>query len=243
MAKENFVLLMGELISQPIFNKTRTQARFTIKTLRRNGKIDEPIITVFEDSVIPKLDNLQMGTYVAVKGILTTLDVKKSSVCTCCGAKNKSDGTLTTVVAIDVVDIGSNYELENIKEFSNNVIVIGTVANKPNFRQLPKSGINAMSYQIALNRKYHIKSQDIDQKSDYPWVSSFGEQAEEDNKRIQTGSQLLISGGLQTRVVYRKIQCANCNSEIQSQDIVAEIVPYSVEYLNNCLFTEGEEQK
>ena len=99
-----------------------------------------------------------------------------------------------------------------------------------------------MSYQIALNRKFHIKTQDVSQKSDYPWVSSFGLQAEEDHKRIQTGSQVLISGGLQTRVVYRKIQCANCNTEIQSQDIVSEIVPYSVEYLNNCIFDEKEKE-
>lgn len=242
MAKENYVSLQGEVIQAPQFNKTRTQARFMMRTLRRNDKIDEPIISVYDPVVLSKIESFKEGDMVQIKGILASIEARKSSICGHCGSKNSAIGTLTTAVAIDVCKLRDETTLEDLKEFSNIVMTIGTVVKDPTFKQLPKSLTSFTSYQIAINRKYHIKNQDVDQKSDYPWVSSFGQQAEEDAKRIQKGSQIFISGGLQTRVVNRNIICENCKSEILSEDMVGEIVPYSVEYLNNCKFDKKDEK-
>ena len=51
------------------------------------------------------------------------------------------------------------------------------------------------------------------------------------------GSQVYIDGGLQTRGIKRNITC-ECGEKFKAADMVTEIVPYSVEYLNHCNFDD-----
>ena len=77
-------------------------------------------------------------------------------------------------------------------------------------------------------------------RTDYPWVKSFGEQANQDAVHLQEGATIYVSGAIQTREVARTTICANCGEEYIWKDTASEIVPYSVEYLEGCLFPERE---
>lgn len=235
MAKENFALLVGEIQGSPIIDKENNKAKYVLKTLRRNDKIDFPVINVYEPSLIEKVESFREGDYVIVKGFIATQEVKKGAVCPNCQEIIKSQGTITEVYAIENTNIGTGYTLESIKEFSNTVIVLGSLCRDVEFRLLPNTGTPSAQYQLAVNRKFNVKRQ-RDNFTDYPWVNSFGRQAEQDALRLETGSQVLIQGGLQTRNVQKIMVCENCDGEFKAEDFVAEIVPYSVEYLNNCKF-------
>ena len=235
MAKENYVLLVGELQGSPVIDRENCNAKYVIKTLRRNDKIDYPVISVYDAHLIDKAESFKEGDYIIVKGFLSTQEVTKGVVCPHCQEIVKSEGTVTEIYAIENQSIGKGYNLENIKEFSNTVIVLGSLCRDVEFRLLPNTGIPSAQYQLAINRKYHAKRQ-RDNFTDYRWVNSFGKQAEQAALRLETGSQVLIHGGIQTRNVQKTMVCDKCQKEFKAEDFVAEIVPYSVEYLNNCKF-------
>lgn len=237
MAKENFALLIGELQAPPIINEEKKRTKFVIRTLRRNNKIDFPIVNVLDEALLDKVRKFKEKDFIIVKGILATAEVKKGVCCPKCNEIIKTNGTTTEVIAIDVIDIGSNFELEQFKEVSNVVFVLGSLCRDPEFRLLANTGIPSTQYQLAVNRKFHVKRQK-DSFTDYPWVNSFGKQAEQDAIRLQTGSQVFIQGGIQTRNVQKNMVCPKCQSAFKAEDFVAEIVPYSVEYLNNCKFDD-----
>lgn len=233
MAKENYVLLCGELQSLPVINKKK--AVIVLKTLRRNDKEDYPIIDILDDELIKNLNSFKEKDYIVVKGILSTSEVKKGVCCPHCNSIIKKEGTTTEIIAIELINIGPDHSLLEVKEISNTVMLLGSLCRNPEFRILANSGVPSAQYQLAVNRKYNVKKQQ-DSFTDHPWVNSFGKQAEQDAVRLQTGSQVFINGGLQTRNVQKNIECPNCNKDFKAEDFVAEIVPYSVEYLNNCIF-------
>jgi single-stranded DNA-binding protein len=235
MAKENYVLLVGELQGSPIIDREDDKAKYVLKTLRRNDKIDFPVINVFDSPLIDKVESFKEGDYVIVKGFISTQEVVKGVVCPNCQGIVRAEGTVTEIYALENTNIGKGYDLESIKELSNTVIVLGSLCRDVEFRLLPNTGIPSAQYQLAVNRKYNSKRQ-RDSYTDYPWVNSFGRQAEQDALRLETGSQVLIQGGVQTRNVQKAMVCENCQTGFKAEDFVAEIVPYSVEYLNNCKF-------
>jgi len=241
MARENFVMLMGTVQGSPLISEEKARAKFSIQTMRRTGKIDYPIISVFDKNIIPTIKGLSDGDFVIVKGILATNAVKKSVICEHCERKNIAPGTSTEVIAIDVKNIGNNQVLQDWSEVSNHIMVLGAVCCDPGTRLLGEQKIPYCQYQVAINRSFIVKEQAA--KADYPWVKSTGEQAKQDSIRLQKGSQVYIRGAVQTRSTWRNILCAYCQSTFKAEDFVAEIVPYSVEYLHGCIFEprDGEQ--
>ena len=77
-----------------------------------------------------------------------------------------------------------------------------------------------------------------EERTDFPWVKVFGETASECMKRLRTGSQIYASCAFQTRDVERHVKCQNCEQVLVYEERVGEIVPNSVEFLNNCLFED-----
>lgn len=239
MAKENYVLLIGPVQGSPIINEEKGRAKFAIKTYRRNNKIDYPVINVLDAALIEKVKTFKEGDFVIVKGLLATNEVRKGVVCPHCQEIMRVEGTTTEIVAIENINIGKGYDLEAIKEISNTVMVLGSLCRDVEFRLLSNTGIPSAQYQLAVNRKFNVKRQQ-GSHTDYPWINSFGKQAEQDALRLQTGSQIFIQGGLQTRNIQKTMTCEKCKQEFKAEDFVAEVVPYSVEYLNNCRFDNGE---
>lgn len=239
MAKENFVLLIGELQDVAKVNNTKTIAKLSLKTIRRNDKYDYPIVRIINEKLIVEAENFNKGDFLVVKGIVATKDIKKHVVCPVCKERQSISSTVTEVLAIDVVNIGPNFTVERFKEESNVVRILGALCREPEYTTTsePKK-VALCKYQIAVNRKLNVE-QESDIFTDYPWVNSFAKQAEQDAMRLSVGSQIYIDGGLQTRGIKRNITCS-CGEKFKATDMVTEIVPYSVEYLNHCKFDDNE---
>jgi single-strand DNA-binding protein len=237
MAKENFAFLIGELQGEPKVNSTKTIAKLSLRTIRRNDKYDVPTVKVIDEKLILEVENYKKGDFILCKGIVFTKDTIKHVVCPKCGQRQDIKSTVTEVLAIDVVNIGRDYTIERFKEESNIVRILGALCRKPEFTTTgDNKKVSLCKYQIAVNRKLNV-AQDSDTFTDYPWVNSFAKQAEQDAIRLDVGSQVYIDGGLQTRGIKRNITC-ECGEKFKAADMVTEIVPYSVEYLNHCKFDD-----
>lgn len=114
--------------------------------------------------------------------------------------------------------------------YINKVMLLGTVCKELDFKYIEStySKVANMKYQIAVNGK-EVNT------SNYPWVSTFARQAQEDKKRIQVGSQIMVEGELITRYVNKEYPC-KCGEIIKSSNRQTEVSGTAVEYLNNCKF-------
>lgn len=141
-------------------------------------------------------------------------------------------------------------------EISNRIYVIGNVCADPVYNPIDNGG-RVCTYQIGVNRKLYIKEDSPDDRADFPWVKSLGDQADKDYQAIHEGSLVWIDGSIQARegFVIEKT-CEHCGATCHIKGSAMEIVPHYVEYLANCehiaddeeedeeLFLEdGEEQK
>lgn len=264
MARENFVLLHGQIQSLPKVYQSNegalTRAILAVKVLRRpylngNGEvlggklhIDCPIIMTGNEEMIRKIAQMQQGDMVDIRGVLTTREVLKSTICKKCGAKNSVQGNSVYITPIylcrreEHLDTMAGFELlKERNEISNVVILIGNLCRPPQIYNDEAVRFSTCQYQIATNRKFHIRDTGAaDVRTDYPWIKSFGAQAKQDAMRLQEGATIYVNGGIQTREVARTTICENCGEEYVWKDTASEIVPYSVEYLEGCLFPERE---
>ena len=260
--KENFVLLHGQIQIAPKVYMNReqvyTKAVFALKTLRRpyhNGELvtnklffDCPVIFSKNRDMIEQISALSKGDMVDIRGVLTTQEVTKSTICSSCAHKNSAPGNMVYVTPIYICKresgIGEDRGLQLLKdrcEVSNIVMVIGTLCRDP------ESYINeyhktSVQYQIAVNRKYRIREDAPEVRTDYPWVKTYNTQTYLDSQHIKVGSSVYINGCLQTRDVQRKTVCENCGMEYIWSDTAMEIIPYSIEYLNGCDLPEPLER-
>ena len=248
MARENTITIVGKM-SSPVsvaLNKVHETYRvaFNVETLRRNGRTDYPRINVFglsEEQARKIYDEFKIGEFVMIRGMVSTKMAKKVIKCEGCGKEYESDALVTEVIAYSMpVHLQGEYEAESLKEFANNLHMIGAVCSEIQSRKSP-SGVSMTQYQVAVNRKYHVKEKE--DKTDFPWIKTFGKQAEEDEKHLKLSSQVYINGAIQTREVNKTIVCDECESQIKYIENLGEIVPQDVEYLNNCVFDEENKEE
>lgn len=239
MAKENYVTLIGLIHGSPLINELKGTAKYTLQTYRRNDKTDYPTVSILNDSLLDEVKTFKEGDMVIAKGIIAGYPAKKGAICPHCKEKNIIESSVTEVIAIMNKKLGPKLNLNDFKEISNQVFLLGSLCINPNYRVLESSNTPSCQYQVAINRKLHVKRQN-ELFSDYLWVNSFARQAEQDIKRLQVKSQVFINGGIQTRCVEKKCTCQKCMGNFKIEDMVSEIVPYSVEYLNNCKFDDDE---
>ena len=260
MAKENLVLLHGQICTIPkIFANTDGElikAIFSIKVLRRpmtGGHIlsdklfyDCPVILTRNEEMIKQCSDLQLGDMVDIRGVLSTREVVKTTLCPMCSVKNSIEGTMTYITPIYICRREKELSeeegislLRERNEISNLILVIGTLCREPEIYLNEKNRAYAQ-YQIASNRKYRIREDPPDKKTDYPWIKTNGEQALKDSESLHVGSQIYINGALQTREILRNSICDNCQHQYEWNDSATEIIPYSIEYFADCDTEEGD---
>lgn len=216
---------------------------------KRYMKSDNPMIMSRDPSILRIMETWQENDIVQVKGVVAAKNIRKASYCQHCGAKNTAEGSLVYVNPIFVMtmehapDINEALKrLSEMREISNQVYVLGTLCRDPK-KVTPKEGLTVTQYQIALNRKYFIRTDPPEIKSDYPWVKSYGENAIEDRQRLHVGSKVFIDGCLQARSVQKHIVCSECGQQYNWKDRAMEIVPYETEYVGNFYTEEEIEEK
>ena len=92
MARENSFMLMGELAEAPIvFQNDKTQkyrVSISIKTVRRNGRIDYPRVSSYgltEQQAREFVKDLKVGAFLLCRGMVSTRMVDKPIKCNKCG--------------------------------------------------------------------------------------------------------------------------------------------------------------
>lgn len=270
MAKENTVFLYGQVIIKPKVYANKdgelTQAYFAMKTIRRSSNstqvlankiyLDCPIVRTRNQDLIKAVYELRLHDMVMVKGVLCTAEVDKKNICPGCGKVNITQGNTVYINPLYIerrergAELGADDDerltrglalLKERNEISNLIMVIGELCRDPDFYK-DEQDHDYAQYQIAVNRRYRILEDAPTKKTDYPWVKTFGPQATEDTRRLQMHSQIYLNGALQTREITRHFTCESCGEVYNNSETVTEIVPYSTDYIKNCLLPEGEEE-
>lgn len=229
MAKKNKVILMGfvdEIINSEPF-------LFTLKIRKNPTRFVYPIVEL-DESIKELESSIKPKTLVLVEGKVTTEQREEKYDCPnpSCHEKIIDRYIFTKVTAYSIKFIK---ELDpNSDVFVNQVFLLGVVCREKEFRYIDgkKSPLGHTRYQIAVNRREP-------NATDYPWIASYARQAEEDARRLQVGSQILVDGILNTRKNQKECTCTLCGSKIEVIEHLSEVVSNTVEYLNNCIFEEN----
>lgn len=222
-------------------------------------KHDYPLILSKDAPILSQMLEWQENDIVLIKGILVSKDMNKEARCPnpdCQdpdgkgGTKNIIKGTVlyvNPIATLKIKSFGKGDEakkeavtyLMNNREFSNQAYFIGTVIKKPQIFRT-KRGTTICQYQVAINRKYHIRTDDPTIRRDWPYIKSYGDQALEDKVRLKIGTDVYIDGFIQARKVIRHIKCKCCGQFFNYTDHSMEIVPYAVEYGKGTYKTDEE---
>ena len=264
MATHNQVRIVGYVLNPPkIINEGvegAEKAIFSIRTVHRdidsfNGNKFQDLMIFYDGTqYIEKMKKLIQFDVVDIKGVFNVLSIEKRSLCPGCGTTNvKHMGTSSFIYPIAFTKLNAletAYEHDEelperildkyYVEVSNQALIIGTVVNDPEMTGTQRNP--CCRYRLGVDRKYYIKSQG-DITADYPWVYSYGQQAEWDFTHLIQGSLILMDGFVQNRQVESSIECFNCGQTYKYPDVATEFVPYSVEYLRDYLTDEDIARK
>lgn len=239
-----------------------------IKTLRgvrkvENGvnylRYDKILILSKERDTFTKMADWHVNDMVEVKGMFATKNVDKVAYCPNQDCPNshkehggiKKPGTICFVVPIFAEKIKSLpdnnaclKDLNEHREVSNQIYALGELVREPKkikiaAREDGKPSITLTQYQIALDRKYKVKTDPPEIRADYPWVKSYGAMGKEDRLRLHTGSVVFIDGYIQRRKVSRKTVCPLCGQQFEWNDDNLELVPYDIEYMPHTFYSDA----
>lgn len=263
MAHLNTVLLNGWISNEPEVlrdeNGTYREAAMLVRVVV--GKYSDGHLPSVEGEfdIIVKTKNpimvKQISTYkfrdvIELKGFLATKHVYKMRTCTHCGTpKPKEECTAVHLFITPIYmkkrttgvpeDKYSGY-LASLLELSNWGMWLGNLTRDPVIGK-NKRDVYVCQYQLAINRKYKVKEDNLNDKTDYPWVKTFGDQAIKDYYNLQKGSLVLVEGNLMS-VFDRKQKdiCPHCNKEFEWLNESLEIRGKWVEYMRDTKNPETE---
>ena len=266
MAKENTVYLLGYVAQNPVVRISTEReflsGRIILTTIRRSGMSEEMFLKgnvrwdspcVFSKNakmIEHKIMNIEAGDIVYVKGTITTMETSKKFRCPnpeCNHVTVKENGVVVYVDPVFIKKVAHFDKAEDACEFlkqndeiSNQVYMMGTLCREPVFYIDESTKKKECQFQIASNRNRHILEDDPEKRTDYPWVKTFGQKAEEYAQALQMGSSIYLNGAIQTREITTTIDCEACGISYEKPGISMEIVPYHVEYMQNCIIPSSQ---
>ena len=227
------------------------------KTDYRIKKYASILILAEEDEIADEVSTWKENDIVDLSGFIATREVEKKAICPICHKENlrseacktaHSGGNRTFIYPIYAKKSMSFFEqgeahhyLLERAEISNRVFLIGNVTKEPVhglIKDETTSKVNEKPFtrfQIAVNRKYCAKGmQEFIERTDYPWVYSYGENSLIDKEVLHTGSLVFIDGALQSRDYKELYQCQHCGESFKVPGRTLEILSYQTEYFDNC---------
>lgn len=259
MGRQNSVFLYARVHKAPIIQKDSETGEYnygmvyidTVRGLRSVEdkvnfvKHDHPLVVSREKEILDQMIEWKENDIIQIKGVITSKTITKTSFCPNCTdadgnpTKNQIKGNLVYITPIFCErlktygddKISAIEDLVNHREISNQVIVLGRVVKEPRLITT-KRGIQLTQYPIALNRKFKIRTDDPNIRTDWPIVKSYGENAREDRIYLKYESDIIIDGFLQARTVHRHMTCPCCQKEYIWDDHSMELVPYETEYVS-----------
>lgn len=259
MGRQNIAFLYARVSRAPVISRNAETGEYnygmvyldTVRSLRSVGddikyvRHDHPLVMSREKEILDQMEDWKENDIVFIKGVITSKTVMKSSFCPHCtdgegnATRNTSKGNLVYITPIYVrkeASYGDDKkaaieDIVNNREISNQIYVMGTLIRDPKIITT-KRGIQITQYPIAINRKFTIRTDDPNIKTDWPIVKSYDEKAREDKIFLRYQAEVIIDGFLQARNITRRTKCEHCNEEYEWTDHCMELVPYDVEYVS-----------
>ena len=69
------------------------------------------------------------------------------------------------------------------------------------------------------------------ERTDYPWVYSYGDKSIEDYQNLEKGALVFVDGALQARKFKEQYTCGVCGEEYDVRGRTLEVLSYDTEYL------------
>lgn len=264
MARHNIVTLFAQVLGDPMISKNEETGEFqrgicyvaTIRSNRENNldedvyRFDKPLIFTGNPDFAEQMSEWKPYDIVNIKGAITTKDINKKTTCKYCGGTNVQMGVLncispiyTSVCKTDLSEFESLEELKSYKEVSNQALLIGYVVGDIKYYHPEGSPYRTSLYQVAVNRKYYLKDDVAASRTDYPFVRTFGMQANQDRQCLYQTSMILVDGYVQTKEFDRKKTCEHCDKDYEWTDNSMEVIGYAIEYLQNFKTPEDIEKE
>jgi len=250
MARFNDVILQGINMHDPRIAEDMSMGTTQLLVIRsdrevedndKKNRLDSPLVMTKDTDIVNQLAEIEENDIIQIKGVLVTKTINKTTICPECGKEFSTPGTIVYIEPINILKIKSCKTkdqaidmLHSLKEVSNNIKIIGDLCTEPEKVKIVNKKIGSIcQYQIAVPRKYRLKNQNDDVDTDYPWVKSYGKNADKDLEHLQKGAEILIDGYIQARSFTRRTTCPDCGKEYEWRDNAMEIVPFATEYLKN----------
>lgn len=270
MARLNDVRLYGCVAEKPRITKKDETGEYVrglmhlavVRSTRYSGEtfgekdrilFDWPLVLSRDPEMIQQMAHLRQYDVVEIKGMFLTKKIIKIAPCKVCGATNQIESNICYVRPMFMkrknlerevyTEKQAVQELIQNREISNNILILGNLCRDVNYYKdvSSKPVIETSVYQIATDRKYYVKEDSPDNRTDFPTVRSYGKTAYMDSLCLQTGSLILVDGFLHSRSFMRKSTCGvpECQNEFEWEDNTIEVIPYANEYLAS--YTDPEE--
>jgi single-strand DNA-binding protein len=99
----------------------------------------------------------------------------------------------------------------------NKVILIGNLTKDPDLKTLPSSGTAVCNFTVAVERRF--KNQQGEREVDFLPVVVWKAQAESCAKFLRKGSQVAVSGSIQTRTYEAQDKTKRYVTEIMAEEV------------------------
>lgn len=248
MARQDTVHLFGRFNKANILNDESMAViymdcvrgkRFVEDHTDKSEMKDKIAVVTKTPELIAKVEKFEKNDIVMVKGTLSTTVATGTANCEHCGELHSFEQLTITVTPIDLFfvkreesDEEAMLDLYNHREFSNEILVTGEIRHKPRGYKTDR-GLIICEYQMNIDRKFHVLTDDPAKRSDAPIVKSYGDVALDNLLRLDAGSTVLIDGFIQSRKFPKTFKCSECGEYFTVPRHTLEIVPYAVEYLKN----------
>lgn len=204
-----------------------------------------------DEKILKTMEMLDILDLIEITGFLATKEKDKTAECPNCGevnrrveacvpnGKTKSGGndifvyplTMRFIQSCDSEQEAYEYLHRNAEE-ANHVFVLGNLTGEPVTGALNEGRKIYTRYQLAINRKYCPKGgAEINDRTDYPWVYSYGDKAVEDFENLEKGALVFVDGALQGRKFKEQYVCPVCGTEYDVPGRTLEVLSYDTEYL------------
>lgn len=221
MSEQNNVYLLGEIIE--VLNEERTRFKLAVK--KNETKFDYQVVKLI-DNIEDNITKISIGRKVFVEGQFATKTKVYEFACPHCCAINEVTFDKAIIISSKITAI----ESEESDAYHNKVIIKGNLCSDPDFSYIPgtRSKVPSCSYTLENDRIYNGKNR--------PLITTYAKQAQEDISHLQTASQILVDGTVNTRKIGRKFQCICCHTERYAEKELLVIQGNRIEYLANCTF-------
>ena len=191
-----------------------------------------------------------LNTVLLIKGVVQTVDKTISMQCPFCGQEFEKTGSRAYVNAVGFYVWGENVDhdtaldlLDEHHEISNLVFLHGILCSPPDL--YPNSSLfihpskRLCEFQME-SQKTRVPLYGADKVASlFPWVRVYGARALDAYEALQTDSEVFIYGSIESTKSLSYNTCPSCNRVFVQEEIISEIVPYSIEYGDNCMKPEG----